>query len=91
MQHHKNELLTDPFDDPESYYVSADQWRNMSKPVQAFHMMRNILTTTTVTEIYLSDICLRQKRTRAIRNSRLRCISTWYQSTSYRAYIYPVY
>jgi len=27
LAHHGNQNLTDPFDDPESYYVAADHWR----------------------------------------------------------------
>ena len=29
LAHHQNENLTDPFDDPESYYVHPDRWRRM--------------------------------------------------------------
>lgn len=43
LQHHNDELITDPFDDPESYYVSSAQWLAMSKPVQALYLLRNTL------------------------------------------------
>ena len=44
IQHHKNELITDPFDDPESYYVSAAAWDNMGKLQQSLYLLRNTLT-----------------------------------------------
>ncbi len=31
LRHHRNEWLTDPFEDPESAYISADTWRRMSR------------------------------------------------------------
>ena len=43
LQHHKNELITDPFNDPESYYVPIVRWQEMSKPVQSLYLLRNTL------------------------------------------------
>lgn len=43
LQHHHNELITDPFDDPESYYVASARWAQLSKPVRAFYLFRNTL------------------------------------------------
>ena len=31
LQHHKNESLTDPFDDPESGYITQQKWEDRSK------------------------------------------------------------
>ncbi len=35
LRHHRNDSLTDPLDDPESYYVTAGQWRSLSAPMRA--------------------------------------------------------
>ncbi len=32
LAHHGTARLTDPFDDPESYYVDGEAWRRMSRP-----------------------------------------------------------
>lgn len=34
LRHHRNDTLTDPLDDPESYYVTAGQWRCLSAPMR---------------------------------------------------------
>lgn len=31
LAHHRDEVLTDPFNDPESFYVSRDEWRRASR------------------------------------------------------------
>ena len=34
LRHHNNEALTDPYDDPESWYVAAGDWRRLSRPMR---------------------------------------------------------
>ncbi len=34
LKHHNNERLTDPVDDPESYYVTPEHWAAMSAPMR---------------------------------------------------------
>ena len=40
LRHHRNEVLTDPFDDPESYYESGEAWAAMG-PLQRQLMWMN--------------------------------------------------
>ncbi len=35
LLHHRDEILTDPFDDRESFYVGAQQWADWSRPLRA--------------------------------------------------------
>lgn len=35
LRHHRNDVLTDPLDDPESYYVTARRWRKLQAPMRA--------------------------------------------------------
>jgi fatty acid desaturase len=35
IAHHRNEYLTDPDADPESYYIRRDTWERMSRPMRA--------------------------------------------------------
>lgn len=35
LRHHRNDRLTDPLDDPESYYVTGDAWRSLPAPARA--------------------------------------------------------
>lgn len=39
--HHRDERLTDPLDDPESYYVTAEQWRGFGRWQHCMLWIRN--------------------------------------------------
>jgi len=41
LKHHNDELLTDPFEDPESYYMSPEQWRHAGVFLQAVRRINN--------------------------------------------------
>ena len=43
LDHHIDERLTDPFDDPESWYVTADQWRRKSRVTRWVRLFMNSL------------------------------------------------
>ena len=43
LQHHKNELISDPFDDPESFYVSSAAWQTMGRLRRSLYWLRNTL------------------------------------------------
>ena len=34
LHHHRNDILTDPLDDPESYYVTGRRWRDLGQPLR---------------------------------------------------------
>ena len=41
LAHHIDERLTDPLDDPESWYVTAERWRRASRPERALRKVMN--------------------------------------------------
>lgn len=41
--HHRDEILTDPFDDPESYYLAQDRWAILPPWVQRLCVWQNTL------------------------------------------------
>lgn len=43
LRHHANEALTDPFDDPESFYVVEGDWRGMNPVRRALLCLNNTL------------------------------------------------
>lgn len=43
LQHHRNWLLTDPYDDSESYFLAAKQWARLSNPVRQLFLFNNTL------------------------------------------------
>ncbi|MDX1711529.1 MAG: fatty acid desaturase [Rhodovibrionaceae bacterium] len=43
LAHHRDERLTDPVDDPESFYMDPTVWRRMSRPARLFFTAHNTL------------------------------------------------
>lgn len=43
LQHHRDEHLTDPLLDPESYYLPAERWRALPAPLRGLYRLRNSL------------------------------------------------
>lgn len=43
LQHHRDEQLTDPLNDPESYYLAAERWRALPAPLRGLYRLRNSL------------------------------------------------
>ena len=43
LLHHNDEALTDPLADPESYYLSAECWAGMARPLRILFKLRNTL------------------------------------------------
>lgn len=43
LKHHETEVITDPVDDPESYYVTPAEWATAGKPRRLFLMINNTL------------------------------------------------
>src|SRR6266508_74826 len=41
LKHHNDELLTDPFEDPESYYMSPREWAEAGPVMQAIRRFNN--------------------------------------------------
>ena len=42
LTHHRDERLTDPLDDPESWYFTSDQWAGLAKPIQLLFRFQNM-------------------------------------------------
>ena len=43
LRHHHDEQLTDPYDDPESYYLDGRQWDELSAPLKALLTINNTM------------------------------------------------
>lgn len=43
LAHHHDPVLTDPYDDPESYYLDPAAWARLSRPVRAVLRLNNTL------------------------------------------------
>ncbi len=43
LRHHNDERLTDPYDDPESYYLDGRNWTQISKPLRLLLTINNTM------------------------------------------------
>ena len=43
LRHHNNDRLTDPYDDPESFYLAWRDWRELPRPLQILLQINNTL------------------------------------------------
>ena len=43
LKHHCDERLTDPYDDPESYYLAQMKWQGLSRPLKTLYSINNTL------------------------------------------------
>jgi fatty acid desaturase len=43
LRHHRDEFLTDPLEDPESYYTSIAKWRGLARPMRTLLWMNRTL------------------------------------------------
>jgi fatty acid desaturase len=43
LLHHQKVSLTDPKEDPESWYLTEEQWRSLSRPMQVLFQLNNTL------------------------------------------------
>jgi fatty acid desaturase len=41
LTHHRDERLTDPLDDPESWYFTGEQWNELSRPIKSLFAFQN--------------------------------------------------
>jgi fatty acid desaturase len=67
LAHHHDEILTDPYDDPESNFLDPEVWAKMSAPMRAVHRFNNVLFGRILLGPLLSMIALLKGDIKAIR------------------------
>lgn len=67
LQHHVDERLTDPLDDPESFYVTAEAWRRAPVPTRLLLFALNTLAGRLVLGPLWSVMCFLRTESRALR------------------------
>lgn len=72
LKHHRNEYLTDPIEDPESFYVTPDEWAGFSPPRRWLHAVVNTLAGRLLLgPLFVSGLFL-AKECRAVRSGGFR-------------------
>ena len=57
LAHHRNEYLTDPYDDPESNYLDPGDWERLPRPVQVLRRLNNTLAGRMILGPILGQVC----------------------------------
>lgn len=77
LAHHRDERLTDPLDDPESYYLTTEQWQRLGPVGRAIMRVRNTLLGRLLLGPLIAAISLyRQEIPRLVRGER-RALAAW--------------
>jgi fatty acid desaturase len=77
LRHHANERLTDPYDDPESFYLAWRDWHDLPRPVQLLLRMNNTLAGRMVIGPALSLVAFYSGEVRAMAAGNRRILSDW--------------
>lgn len=77
LQHHRNEHLTLPGEDPEAYYFSRTRWENMSPVMKAVVRLRNTLPGRMLVGPLLDIVSTLTGALRAMLQGEWRAVSMW--------------
>lgn len=77
LQHHRNEHLTDPHEDPESYYFSQAQWQRFPRLYPLLAKVRNTLSGRMLMGPALDILATGVNALKAIAAGDLRTLAMW--------------
>ncbi len=77
LAHHNDEILTDPYDDPESNYLDPKVWAKMSVPARAVRKFNNVLLGRILFGPLLSLIAMVKGDIQALRHQKAGVAQAW--------------
>ncbi|MCC5976342.1 MAG: fatty acid desaturase [Rubellimicrobium sp.] len=77
LAHHHDEVLTDPYDDPESNYLDPAVWKGMSRPVQLLLQVNNTLAGRILLGPFIGIATFLARDLRAIRAGEAGVLRAW--------------
>jgi fatty acid desaturase len=77
LRHHANERLTDPYDDPESFYLAWRDWHDLPRPVQVLLTVNNTLAGRMAIGPLLSIVAFYAGDLKAVAAGNRRIASDW--------------
>ena len=77
LEHRQNASICDPFDDPESWYVSQDFWHRLAGPVKGLFQVNNTLAGRMMLGPAISMLRLLISDCRAIADGNRRILLAW--------------
>ena len=75
--HHANERLTDPYDDPESFYLAWRDWQDLPRAMQVLLRFNNMLAGRMIIGPALSLAAFYASEVRELRAGKRRILSDW--------------
>jgi len=75
--HHRDERLTDPLDDPESWYFTSEQWNDLPAPVKALFRFQNTFVGRMLIGPALAIIGFLLSEIRALIKGDLKNLGLW--------------
>ena len=77
LRHHNDERLTDPYDDPESFYVPINDWRGRPAPMQALLLFNGTFLGRIIVGPGLAMAGFWRQEARLVRQCRDRARQAW--------------
>ena len=77
LAHHRDERLTDPLDDPESYYMTREQWQRCSRWTRGLLLVRNTVVGRILLGPFLAVGRLWWQESKRIVRGERRALQAW--------------
>lgn len=77
LAHHQNEMLTDPYDDPETYYLEPSEWDQRPQIVKLILVFNNTLLGRLIVGPIVGQIFFMCTDLRKIRENDLSALKAW--------------
>lgn len=77
LRHHSNELLTDPYEDPESYYLAPEQWSRVAAPARMVLRFNNTLAGRLIIGPAISMLRFWWQEARIVLGGDRRAVAAW--------------
>nr|WP_309501471.1 fatty acid desaturase [uncultured Roseovarius sp.] len=77
LEHHRDSLLTDPYDDPETNYMDPKVWHRLPRWIRAVLMFNNTLLGRVVVGPLVGQIMFMRADWRAIRSGDVAALRGW--------------
>ncbi|MCY6380797.1 fatty acid desaturase [Hoeflea prorocentri] len=77
LEHHLNARICDPYDDPESWYVSQSFWQRLPSPLKAIFQLNNTLTGRVLLGPVISLVRMAISDARAVLSGDRRVLIAW--------------
>lgn len=87
LRHHRNDILTDPLDDPESFYLTGRRWQDLAAPTRAVLIVNQTLAGRLLVGPVLAVAGFWREELRRLRAGDRRHVRIWLEHAGWVALI----